>query len=447
MTILVLLQKDLRINDNPALFYAAKRDDKILPVYIAEQNLGAASLWWRIQSFLSLQSELQFHGLELLYHEGPLLSLIQKVSDITTISDIYWNDDGDAYYDILPKNRAFDVNLLFPPYSPNPYNSQSKIYKIFTPFWRHCLTNLCVTAPLPATQFKEEHKTNFGITNILPKLKGPSWWDSLGKFWQIGEQAATARWKDFQSTNLSGYDTNRDLPAIDGTSRLSPHLHFGEISVRQIWEDLDFSPESSAKNRFMAELGWREFSYHLLHYNKNLPLGPLQEKFKNFPWQMDEKLLKKWQTGQTGYPIIDAGMRQLWQTGWMHNRVRMIVASFLTKNLLIPWQEGAAWFLDTLVDADLASNSASWQWVAGCGTDAAPYFRIFNPVLQGQKFDPEGKYIRKWVPELANMDNKFIHDPWRADPLFLSGIKYPRPIIDLEFSRRRALESYSLLKP
>jgi deoxyribodipyrimidine photo-lyase len=245
---------------------------------------------------------------------------------------------------------------------------------------------------------------------------------------------------------LAEYPLERNRPDHLGTSRLSPHLHFGEISVRQVWR------EAPAGGEYARQIAWREFSYHLLHHFPQTPLEPLRPEFARFPWRMDAKALRAWTRGRTGYPLVDAGMRELWHTGWMHNRVRMLAASFLVKHLLVPWQEGAAWFLDTLVDADVANNTMGWQWTAGCGADAAPYFRIFNPVLQGEKFDPEGAYVRRWVPELANLPDAWIHQPWAAPPLVLAeaGIKlgttYPRPIVEHEAARKRALEALATIR-
>jgi deoxyribodipyrimidine photo-lyase len=280
----------------------------------------------------------------------------------------------------------------------------------------------------------------------------------LREHWQPGEVGAQNRLQEFLGTAARDYETNRDRPDFAGTSRLSPHLHFGEISSRQIWHEMR-KTLSRAKHRqtvsfdrFRAELGWREFANHLLFHFPQTPGKPLRKEFAKFPWAMNRKFLRAWQRGLTGYPIVDAGMRQLWHTGWMHNRVRMIVASFLVKDLLIPWQQGAAWFWDTLVDADLANNTLGWQWSAGCGADAAPYFRIFNPITQGEKFDPQGDYVRRWIPELNNLPSEFIHAPWQAPPLELVaasielGKTYPRPIVDHKMARARALLSFKKMK-
>jgi deoxyribodipyrimidine photo-lyase len=286
----------------------------------------------------------------------------------------------------------------------------------------------------------------------------PDWAGGLRTAWRPGERSATSRLREFLDDALPGYASLRNEPGRPGTSGLSPHLHWGEISPRRIWHDVlarwdeRQSPSDGAVESFLSELGWREFSYHLLYHEPELPDRPLRAEFEKFPWAPDRGLLRAWQRGRTGYPIVDAGMRALWTTGWMHNRVRMIAASFLTKHLLQPWQDGAAWFWDCLVDADLAANSASWQWVAGCGVDAAPYFRIFNPTLQGRKFDPDGAYIRRWVPELGTFPAEFIHEPWAAPAVLrrqavdTRGRSYPDPIVDHRTARRLALEAFATLR-
>ena len=282
----------------------------------------------------------------------------------------------------------------------------------------------------------------------------PDWSQGLAQKWIPGEAGAHQRLDSFLEGPIDAYARDRDFPSFEGTSKLSPHLHWGEIGPRQVWEAaLTRSSKSFSQDKwtFLSELAWREFSYYTLYHFPELPHQPLRPAFAHFPWFDGEDMLLKWQQGRTGYPIVDAGMRQLWTTGWMHNRVRMITASFLVKHLLIPWQKGADWFLDTLVDADLASNSLNWQWVAGCGIDAAPYFRIFNPVLQGEKFDSLGTYVREWVPEISVLPNKYIHKPWEAPKSVLEsagiqwGKTYSLPLIDHKEARLRALEAYSMM--
>ncbi|MBA24951.1 MAG: deoxyribodipyrimidine photolyase, partial [Candidatus Marinimicrobia bacterium] len=285
--------------------------------------------------------------------------------------------------------------------------------------------------------------------NLLPKFK---WYKKLETHWDIGEKGAKKSFKNFINNGLSNYKKGRNFPSEKNVSRLSPHIHFGEISINRIWSEIEKQKPTNNTDHFKSELGWREFSYNLLYFNKDLSRKNYQEKFDFFPWEYDEKKFYAWKKGLTGYPIVDAGMRELWQTGYIHNRVRMIVGSFLVKNLLIDWRYGERWFWNCLVDADLANNSASWQWVAGSGADAAPYFRIFNPVIQGFKFDENGKYTKKFIPELKNIPNKFLFNPWECPKEILEkvGIKlgdnYPKPIVDLKNSRNDALLAYQKIK-
>jgi deoxyribodipyrimidine photo-lyase len=323
-------------------------------------------------------------------------------------------------------------------------------FKVFTPFWRAGCGDWQPNSPLPPPSKLLAARPDAGGDNLddwglLPKK--PDWSGGLRAAWQPGEPSAQFRLANFLG-RLTRYAASRDQPSAAGTSRLSPHLHFGEISPRQIWHAVARSAPSPDSEKFLSEIGWREFSYHLLFHNPKLPAETLDAKFANFPWSKDDEGFAAWAHGRTGFPIVDAGMRELWTTGWMHNRVRMIAASFVVKQIGVDWRRGAEWFWDMLVDADLANNSASWQWVAGCGTDAAPFFRIFNPVLQGEKFDPDGEYVRRWVPELAHLPIKFIHKTWLAPPQTQSAVKtYPQPILDLATARERALQAYKALSP
>jgi deoxyribodipyrimidine photo-lyase len=354
--------------------------------------------------------------------------------------------------------EGFDATLLFPP--GRIVSRQGASFRVFTPFW-----TACRQAPPPATPQPAPPRLrpaagviagdDLDAWRLLPGA--PDWAAGLRATWTPGEAAAATRLYDFLDTDLPAYGRDRDRPEPAATSRLSPHLHFGEISPGQVWHAtmhrVAVAPACAAGGAaFLRELGWREFCFHTLIAAPQLPEMPLQERFARFPWAMDDDALRAWQTGRTGYPIVDAGMRQLWQTGWMHNRVRMIAASFLVKDLLLPWQAGEAWFWDTLVDADLANNAGGWQWVAGCGTDAAPYFRIFNPVTQGEKFDPAGAYVRRWLPELARLPNRWVHRPWMAPPLELAaagvrlGATYSRPLVDHGVARARALAAFAAIK-
>jgi deoxyribodipyrimidine photo-lyase len=354
--------------------------------------------------------------------------------------------------------RRFGGNLLFEPDSIR--SKEDKPYRVFSPFWRACLAappprqplQAPRTIPAPNAVPRSDKLEDWGL---LPTR--PDWAGGLRTTWTPGEAGARERLDDFFEDRLARYAAQRDEPAAEASSRLSPHLHFGEISPHQAYWAASFAADAEPRlqrtaAKFASEIGWREFSYHLLAQVPDLAVAPLRPEFRDFPWTSDRSHLAAWQRGATGYPLVDAGMRELWQTGWMHNRVRMVAASFLVKHLLIPWQEGEAWFWDTLVDADAANNAASWQWVAGCGADAAPYFRIFNPVMQSAKFDSEGAYVRRYVPELAKLPDAHVHAPWEAPDDLLAaagvelGVTYPRPIVDHKVARDRALAAYAMIQ-
>ena len=463
MISIVWFRKDLRVFDNPALFHALAESSSVIPVFIDEEQaypLGGASKWWLHKSLQSFSETLQG---KLSFYKGDPLGILEKICRETGAVTVYWNrryEPSSIETDKKIKStleekgiqvKTYNSHLLNEPWTVK--NNQGDYFKVFTPYWKRCVADskipVCLAVPslgrLQATQ-----GCSLDDFNLLPTQ--PDWAGGLREAWVPGEASAQGRLLVFID-NLSGYKENRNRPDIPATSRLSPHLAWGEISVRQIWHaihqaiELGQAPETDALN-FLSEIGWREFSYHLLFHIPTMPIHPLRPQFAEFPWHTDPDAFKAWSKGLTGYPIVDAGMRELWQTGYMHNRVRMIVASFLIKDLLIPWQDGESWFWDTLVDADLANNSASWQWVAGCGADASPYFRIFNPVLQGEKFDPMGAYVRRWIPELANLSDDFIHQPWTASEAKLlgAGIRlgrtYPQPMIDHDMARKRALALY-----
>jgi deoxyribodipyrimidine photo-lyase len=355
--------------------------------------------------------------------------------------------------------RAFNGALLHEPETIR--NRSGGPFRVFTPFWRHCLAQPDPSAPLPAPETLPSPRRwpvslPLEALELLPRL---SWAEGFRALWQPGETGAQARLEAFLAEGLRRYGEARNRPDLPGTSRLSPHLHFGEISARQVWHAVGAAagrwgwPRARwRRTEFLTELGWREFAHHLLFHFPHTSERPLREEFARFPWRRDAAWLRAWQRGRTGYPIVDAGMRELWATGWMHNRVRMIVASFLVKDLLLPWLEGARWFWDTLVDADLANNTLGWQWSAGCGADAAPFFRIFNPTVQGRKFDPNGHYVRRWCPELAALPDAWIHEPDRAplDVLRRAGVEpgrtYPLPVIRHVIARERALEAFAKLR-
>ena len=466
-------RQDLRLADNPALAEAAASGRPVLPLYILDDDSraprapGAASRWWLHHSLAALDESLRALGNRLILRRGRAQAVLRDLiaecgaSTIHVTRSTQCNDSDLAGF--ANQNgvelRVFEGALLLPP--ETVVNKQGRPYKVFTPFYKACLDRLPLGAPVSAPKrLRAPASPPAGDPLHQWRLcpSKPNWSAGWLEIWKPGETGALARLDTFLSHSVADYATQRDRPDKAGTSQLSPHLHFGEVSPRLCWqrallhaERIDVNADTGVRS-FLRELSWREFSHHMIHHWPTLPEKPFRPEFARFPWTDDEAAFRCWQRGLTGYPIVDAGMRELWDTGWMHNRVRMITASFLVKHLLIPWQRGAAWFWDTLVDADLANNSASWQWVAGCGADAAPYFRIFNPMLQGQKFDPDGAYARRWVPELAPLPARHIHDPWNAPGQILRdagislGETYPLPIVDHATARRRALSTFGRLK-
>ncbi len=474
--ILIWFRQDLRLNDNRALSAACETGRPILPVYVLDDETpgnwraGGATRWWLHHSLEALGQDLAARGLPLILRSGTAELALRRLVHETKAAAIYCTRAYEPWARQVESNVAADAlascyefhrfagSLLFEPEAL--HTKSGTPFRVFTPFWSACLAAAEPKQPLLAPRkieaFKDlPHSENLSDWKLLPA--DPDWAPGLRETWQPGEQAARKRLTAFLDQGMADYAQHRDRPDIDGTSRLSPHLHFGEISPHQYWHaartKIASSPASSQGGQaFLRELGWREFSHHLLFHWPSLPEAPFQTKFQHMRWAQNPAGLQAWQQGRTGIPIIDAGMRQLWHTGWMHNRVRMIVASLLVKNMLVHWHEGEAWFWDTLVDAGLANNAASWQWVAGSGADAAPYFRIFNPVLQGRKFDPEGHYVRRFVPELKDLPNRFLHAPWEApeDVRTLAkvtlGDTYPAPCVDLRESRQRALSAYNEMK-
>jgi len=471
---IVWFRRDLRLQDNPALFHALNQGHRIIPIYIdapaeeAPWQPGAASRWWLHHSLQALDNVLQEKLSRLLFFQGNSERILLELIGLTQASAVYWNrlyEPALIARDLQIQTKlqqqgivveTFPGYLLHEPWSIQ--NRSQQPYQVFTPFWKTCQrVDLSKQLPLPMPQslnppLKWPNYLNLNDFNLLPRL---NWAEKLSAFWQPGEMGALQRLQTWCQGTISDYAEQRDFPAIDGVSRLSPHLHFGEVSPRQVLGACEYALHHlQARVRgvasFERQLYWREFAYHLLYHFPNTPHQPLRPAFKNFPWRHhDETLLAAWQQGKTGYPLIDAGMRELWTTGWMHNRVRMVVASFLTKNVAIPWQEGAWWFWDTLVDANLANNTLGWQWVAGCGADAAPYYRIFNPLLQSTRFDVEGEYLQRWVPELAHLPAQYRHNPWAIPEKkrhLQIALDYPQPIIDYEQSRREALAAYEKMK-
>ncbi|MBI2812880.1 MAG: deoxyribodipyrimidine photo-lyase [Opitutae bacterium] len=474
---IVWFRQDLRLQDNPALAAALKRGGAILPVYILDTAAdgdwpaGGASRWWLHHSLASLAGSLRERGSRLLLAAGESGVVLRALLTQTRATAVYWNRryepaiiarDKTLKAELLATGvdaRSFNAALLFEPHTVR--NKSGGPFQVFTPFWRHCLT-LPVDTPvklsagdIPAPA-RWPASLDLADLRLRPAIKLDA---GLAAAWVPGEAAARKRLQQFTAAALADYADRRNLPETDGTSALSPHLHFGEIGPRQVWaavralsKDSGVFPANRGGQVFLSEVGWREFAHHLLFHFPQTPAKPLRKEFAVFPWRKSSRQLRAWQRGMTGYPIVDAGMRQLWATGWMHNRVRMIVASFLVKHLRLSWQEGAAWFWDTLVDADLANNTLGWQWTAGCGADAAPYFRIFNPFLQGAKFDPAGSYVRRWVPELARLPAEFIHRPWAAPPHVLAeagvrlGDNYRQPLVDHGEAREAALAAFRCIR-
>jgi deoxyribodipyrimidine photo-lyase len=474
---IVWFRDDLRLSDHPALHAAATTKRPVICLYVFDEtskstgarSIGGAARWWLAQSLRALEKSLGSAGVPLLLRSGQAARIIPDLARESGASDVFWNEIAQAPHrtienDITTALRDLGVNahtfagdLLAAPDTVR--TKEGRGLRVFTPFWRRVQAMGVPPNPLPAPRRLHPGPGLSGETIESLKLEPtrPDWAGGLRETWTPGESAAQKRLQHFLKNGLAGYAEARDRPDRDGTSGLSPYLCFGEVSPRQVWHAAQFCAAerpalSGDADKFLSELGWREFCRHLLFDVPDLATRNLQPSFDAFPWRHDEKALAAWQRGQTGYPIVDAGMRQLWHTGVMHNRVRMVVASFLVKHLLIDWREGEQWFWDTLVDADAGSNPANWQWVAGSGADAAPYFRIFNPMLQGEKFDPDGSYVSRWVPEVAQLPKKLIHQPWEANPLELVGAgitlgkTYPHPIVDHRKARERALKAYEKVR-
>jgi len=464
-TAIMLFRRDLRLKDNPALAAACTAHARVLPLYVhapheeAPWQIGRASQWWLHHSLQALQQQLQEQGASLHLRQGDTLEVLRHVIERSGATAVYWNrlyEPALIKRDTHIKQVLGGLGIQVHTYSAalwcEPWQAQTKHgepYRVFTPYWRSVRPTVHVCAPLPepvgAPWAELPVSLPLDAFRLLPRIR---WDGGFATTWRPGEQGACEALELFCDDALTDYATGRDLPARHGTSRLSPHLHFGEISPRQILHALhDRTHRLDARRRpdiepYLRELGWREFAHHLLYHFPRTPTESFNPRFASFPWAPDDRLmLKRWQQGRTGIPLVDAGMRELWHTGWMHNRVRMVVASWLTKNLRQHWLHGARWFWDTLVDADLANNTLGWQWVAGCGADAAPYFRVFNPVTQARKFDPDATYLRRWLPELADMPVELIHEPWR-DPGACARSGYPLPMLDLAASRAQALGAY-----
>lgn len=469
---LLWIRRDFRFHDNSALAAAIENGAPLVPVFIWDPELfglftpGAASRWWLQAALRDFTSAWQERGGNLVIRQGESIQVLRSLIRETGANRVYWNrcyepvlDDADQRVrQALLGDRigvgAFNSSLLVEPSVPK--TGSGNPYQVFTPFWKSTgkvSPNSPVTPNLAELRFPRKFPPGESLEE-LHHLSPHPWHDKLKRYWIPGEKEGRQRLTQFVRGPIESYAEDRDRPDRDGTSRLSPYLHWGHIGPRQILAAVHSShdPLGFGPATFIKEIYWREFAFHVLHHFPDTPRKPLRKEFESFPWQTSPGDLRRWQKGETGYPVVDAGMRQLWETGWMHNRVRMITASFLVKHLLLNWQEGANWFWDTLVDADLANNTLGWQWTAGCGADAAPYFRIFNPLLQAKKFDPKGNYVRRWVPEIAGLPDNHVHSPWTAPPPILTkaGVEldanYPRPLIDVQNGRQRALEAFARFK-
>ena len=465
-------RQDLRLADNPALT-AAALDGAVIPVYILDDDhagdhkMGSASRWWLHHTLRALNDSLDG---KLVVLRGDPVTHLGSLAEASGAVSVHWNRCYEPWR--IARDTAIKAelaalglvveshngSLLWEPWEVT--KADGTPYRVFTPYFRRgCLAAPPPRQPLPVPSqlaLAATESQSLGIDG-LQLLPNTGWDEMLAPHWQIGEAGAIARLAAFINQDLLGYKDGRNFPALSNVSRLSPHLHWGELSPNTVWYAAKDRTDAGTINQedgdhFLSELGWREFSHALLYYFPGLPRRNLQSRFDKFAWKDDVDALHRWQRGQTGYPIVDAAMRQLWQTGYMHNRLRMIVGSFLVKNLRLHWHHGEAWFWDCLVDADLANNSAGWQWIAGCGADAAPYFRIFNPITQASKFDPNGEFIRQFVPELAGLADAHLFSPWEAPRQALDaanvvlGQTYPHPIVDVKSSRLDALAAFAALK-
>ncbi len=464
--VLLWFRSDLRLADNPALTAAVLSERPVIPVFIHDDDqsgLGGASRWWLHHSLKALSRDIGAFGTTLVVRRGDAPTVLGALIEETGADTLHFNRvprpretrQEERVAGLLGRRgsavHGHDAALLFEPRAVRTQAGGN--FKVFTAFWKTCMAMPEPSRPLPVPKAltgwpRSVRGIDVEALGLLPT--GVDWAGGLRAVWTPGERGAQERLTDFLEDGvIESYDSDRDRPDREGTSRLGPHLAFGEISVRTVWHAVrTLCAPGSGVTRFLTELGWREFCHDLLLHHPDMAEHPLRPEFRNFPWRSDPEAFRAWCRGRTGYPIVDAGMRQLWQTGWMHNRVRMIAASFLIKHLLCPWQDGERWFRDTLVDADAANNAAGWQWVAGCGADAAPFFRIFNPVLQGERFDPDGTYVRRYVPELAEVPAQWIHKPWNAPPKVLGvaqvklGADYPLPMVDHTRARALAMSAF-----
>jgi deoxyribodipyrimidine photo-lyase len=465
-------RKDLRLADNSALTAAIEAGAPVIPVFIwAPVEMGewaprGASKWWLHQALESLSEEWRVKGGNLVLRQGESLAVLRELIAETGAKRVCWNRRYESpareidaeikrsLREVGVEVESFNSSLLNEPHTASTGGGNP--YKVYTPYWKKVKDRKIeeiAQSDFEKMTFPDTYPQGAALES-LELLPEKQWYRKFDRYWEVTEAAAQKRLDAFLDQPVENYNEARDIPGEVGTSSLSPYLHWGLIGPRQVMHALKAKHDlrETGPMVYAKEIYWREFAYNVLYHFPKTPDAPLHEKYADFPWEPDADALKRWQHGQTGYPIVDAGMRQLYATGWMHNRVRMVVSSLLVKHLLQDWREGAKWFWDTLVDADLASNTLGWQWSAGCGADAAPYFRIFNPIMQGQKFDPEGDYVRKWVPEIAKIPNKYIHEPWETPTGILEyagvelGKDYPRPIIDHKKGRERALAALETFK-
>jgi deoxyribodipyrimidine photo-lyase len=475
LTTVYWFRRDLRLEDNLGLTEAASRGG-VVPIFILGSDRrdgwlpGRASRWWLHHSLQCLATSLEARGVPLVIRTGDPVMELLSVVESARADAVFWQRSYEPASVALEAEvqrvlstrgvdgRGFEGALLVP--TERVRSRAGKPFRVFTPFWRTLSTQIQVaaTTAVPKTLTAATHDISSARIEDLRLLPRVDWASGIRQAWQPGEVGAQRALALFVKDRVSGYAASRDFPGGDGTSRLSPHLHFGEISVATVWRVLHgATTQVDATDRasigsYLRQLGWRDFAHHILFHFPQTQDSALDPSMEKFAWRSDLSGSRAWRQGRTGYPIVDAAMRELWRTGWMHNRVRMIVGSFLVKDLLIDWREGARWFWDTLVDADLANNTLGWQWVAGCGADAAPYFRVFNPVLQGRKFDPDGRYVKTWVPELAKLAPKWVHAPWEApiSALDEAGVRlerdYPLPIVDHLSARERALAALSRVR-
>ena len=463
------IREDFRIENNPALSFATQNHDNVIALYIYNNNdfdnKREAQKWWVFKSLETLKKELSDYKINLEIVKGDELEIFSKFNKKDKLS-VYWNKiyepdviaKGKKIRDLIIKNeinyKYFKGNIL------NEFQEITKNdgtpFKVFTPFWRNA-EQVYLNKPLSKNYIvkKKTKKISFFKKCIEPNdiLPKKDWYKKFDKYWKVSENDSKKILKNLIENKIKDYGTSRDIPSIEGTSKLSPYIKHGQIHVDSIWKKCsEIKSKGIGYRKYINELGWREFSHSLINYFPEFLKGNFRKEFDKFPWAKNEKFLKAWKKGMTGYPIVDAGMRELYETGWMHNRIRMVVGSFLVKHLRINWTEGEKHFRNCLLDFNKANNVAQWQWVAGCGADAAPYFRIFNPILQGEKFDKEGNYVKKWVPELKNVPNKFIHKPWEMELKYQEAIKtiigkdYPGPIVVHEKARAAALEAFQSLK-